>query len=86
MTIEIIKSLNENELKALKAICADCDEIDGYGFDRPKDMKLALLDAFNGNGHVVGGYMNDLCDKGLIDVDIPENEVWVDKEIFAEFR
>lgn len=38
--------MNGNETKAMRAICADCDELDGWGFTRPSDMVAALLKAF----------------------------------------
>lgn len=78
-------NLNENERKALSAICADCDEIDGYGFTRIPDMAWALFNAFDRNGQVAGGYITDLRDKGLIDIDAAEDEVWVDPEVYEQF-
>lgn len=79
-----MKKLNENEVKAIKAICADCDDIDGYGFTRVADMMLALVNEFK-NGQVAGGYVTDLMDKGLIDVDDHEDEVWVEPEVFEAY-
>ena len=43
------------------------------------------MDAFDGNGQVAGGYITDLRDKGLIDIDVAENEVWVDPEAYAAY-
>ena len=77
--------LNENEKRAMRAICDDCDDIDGYGFTRMGDMAYALLSEF-GNSHVAGGYMSDLDEKGLIDICYDDNEVWVSPNVFAEYR
>ena len=76
--------LNENETKAIKAICDDCDDIDGYGFTRVTNMVLALMRVFN-NGQVVGGYISDLMDKGLIEVEVGEDEVWVNPDIYEAY-
>lgn len=80
-----MKNLNENEAKAMRAICADCDEIDGYGFTRPADMAWALFEAFDRNAHVAGGYITSLSDKGLIELDMVDNTVWVEPEVFEQF-
>lgn len=79
-----MKKLNENEVLAMKAICADCDDIDGYGFTRVDDMVLALVHQFK-NGQVSGGYITDLADKGLIEVDYHEDTVWIDPEVFETY-
>lgn len=79
-----MKHLNENEAKAMKVICADCDEIDGYGFTRPKDMVMALVKEFK-NGQVAGGYIADLMEKGFIEVDVVDDTVWVEPEIFEAY-
>lgn len=75
--------LNENERKAMRAICWDCDDIDGYGFTRPADMVLAVTAEFDNNGQVAGGYIRDLIEKNLIDM--TDDEVWVEPDVFAEF-
>lgn len=77
--------MNENEVKALKAICNDYDEIDGYGFTRPADMAWALFEAFDHNGQVAGGYITSLVDKGLIELDMVDNTVWVSPEVYEQF-
>lgn len=79
------ENLNENERKAMTAICDDCDDLDGWGFDRPSDMMLALLDAFDGNPHRAGGYLKDLIDKGLVEIEPYEDEVWINPDVFEEF-
>lgn len=76
--------MNENERMAMEAICADCDELDGWGFTRPTDMVVALVKKFN-DGNVVGGYIADLMHKNMIDVDVMDDTVWVSPEIFAEY-
>ena len=77
-------NLNDNERKALGAICADCDELDGWGFTRIADMILAVMREFD-NGQVVGGYISDLMKKNLIDVDAKEDEVWVSPKVFEAY-
>lgn len=84
MTTKNIESLNDNERKAMSVICGDCDDLDGYGFTRPGDMALALIKEF-GNGQVAGGYISDLIERGLIEVDLTENEVWIDPEVYTQF-
>lgn len=81
---ETIKSLNENERKALAIICKDCDDIEGEGFTTTVDAIVALMGEFE-NGQSVGGYLADLMDKGLIAYDKVDNTLWVDKEVFAAF-
>ena len=83
-TTETIKSLNENERKALTIICKDCDNIDGEGYTTTVDAMVALMREFE-NGQAVGGYLADLMDKGLIDYEKADNTLWVDKEVFAAF-
>ena len=80
-----MKNLNENETKAMRAICADCDEIDGWGFTRIGHMVAALMDEFDNNGQRVGGYIATLLDKNLIDVCAEDNEVWVKPETFEAY-
>lgn len=85
MTImETIKGLNESERKAMSVICADCDDIEGYGFTLPSHMALALVDEFK-NANVAGGYISDLLEKGLIEIDFYDETVWVEPEVYAEF-
>lgn len=79
-----MKHLNENEVRAMKAICADCDELDGYGFTRPTDMVVALAKEF-GNGQVAGGYLADLMEKNLIEVDVFDDTVWVEPDVFEAY-
>lgn len=83
-TAETIKNLNENERRAMRVICSDCDEIDGYGFTRPIDMVIALVNEFK-NGNVAGGYITDLIDKNLIEVDVHDDTVWVEPDVYEEF-
>ena len=73
--------MNDNETKAIRAICDDCDELDGWGFTRPGHMVAALLKVFR-SGEVAGGYIRDLMDKNVIDVDFRDDTVWVRPEIF----
>lgn len=80
-----MKNLNENEAKALRAICDDCDELDGWGFTRISPMVLAVMAAFDNNGQVAGGYIRDLMDKNLIEADAHEDTVWIEPDVFAEF-
>lgn len=77
-------TLNENEVKALVAICNDCDEIEGEGFTRIGHMINALMGAF-GNYQKVGGYIADLMEKDCIIVDAREDEVWVPRETYATY-
>lgn len=77
-------NLNENETLAMEAICADCDDIDGYGFTRPASMVLALVKVFH-NGYTAGGYIADLMEKNLIEVDVLDDTVWVDHEVYAAY-
>lgn len=76
--------LNENENKALSAICDDCDELDGYGFTRVGDALIALIGVF-GDPKVAGGYITDLIKKNLIEFDLHEDEVWVNPDVFEQF-
>lgn len=82
-------NLNENEAKVLSAICAGCDDLDGWGFNRPSMMMVDLVHAFEGTenwGQVIGAYLKDLIDKGVIEFDAHEDEVWVDPEVYATYR
>lgn len=81
---EMIK-LNDNEAKAMRAICQDCDEIDGYGFTRISNMCEAVAIAFDRNYHKAGGYISALLDKNLIDMCVIDDEVWVAPDVFEQF-
>lgn len=67
MTKPNIENLNESERKALDAIIATCDELDGDLFTRMSDAMLAVIKLFDWNGHVAGGYVADLMKKGFLD-------------------
>lgn len=74
------ENLNENEKKALDAILATCDDLDGDYFTRLIDAADAVLKAFDNNGHVAGGYISDLIRKGIItleDDDFYGTGLWV---------
>ena len=60
-------NLNENERKALNAIIDTCDDLDGDLFTRMTDAMLAVMEAFDWNGHVAGGYMASLIKKGYLE-------------------
>lgn len=78
--------LNWNETIAIKAICDDCDELDGYGFNRPKDVVEVLMEALDlPNKKAAGAYMADLEKKGLIDIDTFEDEIWVNPDVFEKY-
>lgn len=77
--------LNKNEVKALSVICADCDELDGWGFTRPSMVIDSLAEAFNNNYRVMGGYLKDLIDKNLIDYNTFDDELWVYPEYFEQY-
>lgn len=77
--------LNENEVKVLNAICMDCDDIDGEGFNRLTDMMVTLIEDTNMNGNQLGGYITSLANKNCVIIDAVENEVWVPEEVFARF-
>lgn len=74
-------NLNENEKKALAAIVATCDNLDGDLFTRWSDLMNAVIKAFDMNGQVAGGYVKDLLDKGIIEPDEDDDTygtgVWV---------
>lgn len=74
--------LNENEKKALDAIISTCDDLDGDLFTRLSDAITALMQEFNTNGHVAGGYIITLMNKGYIDLepdDIYGVGLWVNQ-------
>lgn len=78
-------NLNDNETKAMRAICTDCDEIDGWGFTRIGEMVIAIANVFDGNFQRAGAYLKDILDKGLIDMCVEDNEVWVEPEVFEAY-
>ena len=80
-----MKDINKNEKRALEAICADCDNLDGWGFTRLWDMCEAVAQEFKYNYQVAGGYIKALMDKRLIDVDKHDDEVWVRPEVYELF-
>lgn len=78
-----MKNLNENETKALEAICADCDEIDGWGFNRPSD-------AYEAVANEIGAYdalsvLYSLEEKGAIELCLIDDTLWVRQEVYATF-
>ncbi len=81
-----INGMNENELKAFNVICADCDELDGYGFTRVSTAILELVKAFDNNGHVAGGYFRSLSDKGVFDYEVIDDEIWVNRDFFEIYE
>ena len=88
MSENLNENLNENEVKVLRAICAGCDDIDGWGFHRPSMMMVDVMGEFDGvknQGQVVGGYIRDLIDKGLIEFNAYDDEVWVRPEVFETY-
>ena len=58
-------NLNENEKKALDAIIATCDDLDGDLFTRRGDALRALVELFR-DGFRAGGYYIDLMNKGYL--------------------
>ena len=62
-----MKNLNENETKALNAILSTCDDLDGEMFTRLQDAVMAVMEVFDFNGQVAGGYISDLISKGYLD-------------------
>lgn len=78
-------NLNKNEEKMLRAICEDCDDIDGWGFNRPSMCVQKLIELFDYKAKVAGGYLRDLIDKDLIEFDRYEDTIWVRPEVYAEF-
>lgn len=75
--------LNENEAKALDAIIATCDDLDGDLFTRMDAVAFALIELFK-DGHVAGGYIIDLEKKGYLDFEEPDpmysTGIWVNAE------
>ena len=61
--------LNANERRALNVIIDTCDDLDRDLFTRLIDAAQALMDAFDGNGQVAGGYIADLMKKGYLDLE-----------------
>lgn len=87
---ETIKNLNETERALMQAICDDCDDLDGWGFDRPVDVVTVLVTELVVKGrdkseNAAGAYLTDFIKKGLIEFYQLEDEVWVDPEVFAAF-
>lgn len=80
-----MKNLNKNERIAIEAICADCDDLDGWGFTRLWDMCEAVAEAFENNYQRAGGYVKALMDKNLIEVNKEEDEVWVSPDVYELF-
>lgn len=78
-------NLNQYEIKAIKAIVADCDDLDGWGFTRTASMTNAVADEFDGNYQRAGGYIADLIEKGLVEADLACDEVWIAPEVFEEY-
>lgn len=78
-------NLSENETKAIRAICKDCDDIEGYGFTRIPDMVYALSVAFEEQMWRVGEFIRIMTEKNLIDIIYDENEVWVEPEVYKQF-
>lgn len=72
------------ETLAMEVICANCDEIDGYGFTRPVSMVMALVDVFQ-DGFEVGRQVKKLIDKNLIEVDVIDDTVWVEPEVYKAY-
>jgi hypothetical protein len=78
--------LNWNETIAIRTICDDCDELDGYGFNRPSDVVEALMEALDlPNKKAAGAYMTDLEKKGLIDINTYDDEIWVNPDVFEKY-
>ena len=73
------------EIKALMAICNDCDDIEGEGFTRPADALLLVLGIFRGDGDMAGKCVKALADKGAISFDFEDDTLWVDREVYATF-
>lgn len=84
MTTEAIKNLSENERRAMSAICADCDEIDDWGFDRPSDAYAAAFGEFNSD-KVTSDTLNSLMEKDVIEIDLIDDTLWVKPEVYASF-
>ena len=72
------------EIKALQAICADCDDIDGEGFTTPEDAFMAVVHQFD-SGEQAGECIDGLRAKGVVTIDIYDNTLWVDRDVFAAF-
>lgn len=72
------------ETVAMEAICADCDEIDGYGFTRPGHMVMALVDVFE-DAKEAGEQIWRLMEKGLIEVDTFDDTVWIEPEVYKAY-
>ena len=69
MNKQAYTELNENEKRALNAIIETCDDLDGELFTRVTDAGTAVLEEFDYNGHVAGGYITDLINKGFIEIE-----------------
>lgn len=76
-------NLNENERKAMSAICADCDEIDGWGFTHPSDAFEVVAKAVGES--VAVKLLDRLNDKNIIDVCVIDDTLWVRPELFEQF-
>lgn len=63
-------NFTENERKALNIICADCDEIDGYGYTTLNDAISALIESREwDNGQTIGAIVANLQKKGAISIE-----------------
>ncbi len=77
-------SMSTKEAVALEAICADCDEIDGWGFNRPSDAFVAVLEKLD-DAEVANETLHSLMEKDLIEVDLIDDTLWVRPVVYARF-
>ena len=61
--------LTADEKRALGAIIATCDNLDGDLFTRPADAVLAIIDTLGCSGQAAGGYITSLGNKGILDTE-----------------
>lgn len=79
-------NFTENERKALNIICADCDEIDGYGYTTTNDAVAALIKGTKWDGYVIGAVITNLQKKGAISIehDRDRTSIWVERDAMLD--
>lgn len=80
-----MKTLTTKEQVTFEHICEDCDELDGWGFTRPSFLFAG--EAPNGAEAMKNLVTNmvSLDDKGYIEFNFVEDEIWVNPELFASY-
>lgn len=68
----------------IEAICADSDDIDGWGFNRIGSVVATAIEMF-GDGRTAGEYVKCLMEDGLIEVYAESDEVWISPEVFEKY-